>query len=361
MPSQKFSKNLRLIEINQSSSCHKPWPHFVPLAMTWLAWYGLMGWPHYAPLIQSVEASRKGLFLDLSQNVSDGCTCVEHFEILKPKALLHFFVLPGSLILKHQATCSFSDGCARWNVTRKPPSLQTTFQYRGRYTPAQTQLGLQAAPSSTVPARNVPRQSQGNTQALASNTFFCRAQCVTCFVVNWNVLNTCSPPPTFYRRLMGLVKVHSLKWLARCSSGCPTPKLKLVLFSETADQWQLRAHCCIPSLQLTAMAEDLPCKLGTSVEMVWVTWDDLHPLFRHVFFDYMSIKKDFLTENVLDTLTLQLLVGPRHSIFTSIHCSKQASPGRGMLRCIQGSQGLRCDSPNCWDVFPFELEKQGCA
>lgn len=85
------------------------------------------------------------------------------------------------------------------------------------------------------------------------------------------------------------------------------------------------------------------------------------PYFVMVFFDCMSIKKDFLTVNVLDTLTLQLLVGPRHSIFTSIHCSKQASPGRGMLRCIQGSQGLRCDPPNCWDMLPFELEKQGCA
>ena len=153
--------------------------------------------------------------------------------------------------------------------------------------------------------------------------------------------------------LWRFVKVHSLKWLAMCSSGCPTPKLQLVLFSETADQWQLRAHCCIQSLQLTAMAEDLPCKLGTSVEMAI-------PYFI-VFFDCMSIKKDFLTVNVLDTLTLQLLVGPRHSIFTSIHCSKQASPGRGMLRCIQGSQGLRCDPPNCWDMLPFELEKQGCA
>ena len=118
--------------------------------------------------------------------------------------------------------------------------------------------------------------------------------------------------------LWRFVKVHSLKWLAMCSSGCPTPKLQLVLFSETADQWQLRAHCCIQSLQLTAMAEDLPCKLGTSVEMAI-------PYFI-VFFDCMSIKKDFLTVNVLDTLTLQLLVGPRHSIFTSIHCSKQASP-----------------------------------
>ncbi len=37
--SRKFSKTcLFLIEINQSSSCHKPWPHFVPLA-TWLAWW----------------------------------------------------------------------------------------------------------------------------------------------------------------------------------------------------------------------------------------------------------------------------------------------------------------------------------
>ena len=94
----------------------------------------------------------------------------------------------------------------------------------------------------------------------------------------------------------------------------------------------------LQSLQLTATAEDLPCKLGTSVELVWVTGADLHPLFRHLILDDMTIKKDFLTENVLDTLTLQLSVGPRHSIFTSIHCSKQASPGRGMLRCIQGSE-----------------------
>lgn len=95
--------------------------------------------------------------------------------------------------------------------------------------------------------------------------------------------------------LWRLLKVHSLKWLAMCSSGCPTPKLQLVLFSETADQWQLgNSNCCIQSLQLTATAEDLPCKLGTSVEMVWVTWDDLHPLFRHGVFRLHDNQKRFL-------------------------------------------------------------------
>ncbi len=206
---------------------------------------------------------------------------------------------------------------------------------------------------------------------------FCRAQwdenmCdVTCLVINHVVLKTCSPPPPFYRRL---VKVHSPKWLAVCSSGCPTPKLQLVLFSETADQCQLWAHCWqqeaenewlsgrfskIQSLQLTATAEDLPCKLGTwrAMEMIGVTWADLHPAFHHMFFRLYDHRKRFLDRNVFHALTLLLSwnygkpwrepIGPGHSIFTSIHCSKQASPGRGMSRCIQGSEGLNCDPETC--------------